>query len=134
MSFRNSCRASVVCSTAAAAAAGSLGFVDQLGRTGEGLGLLEQLDPGFLELLVHELRGVRVEPESVEYLSDLLETKEPEFLAAHDECPQLPIVLEYAQLLRRHPPPVFFLATLARRCRQRAGESLCQFRDNARYC
>ena len=83
-----------------------LGLVNDLGGPGERLGLLEQLDARFLELLVDELRRIGVEPESVEYLSDLLEAQEPQFLPAHDEGPELSVVLEYAQLLRRHPPPV----------------------------
>jgi hypothetical protein len=36
-------------------------------------------------------------------------------LAANNQSAKLPIILEYAQLLRRHPPPVSVLGAVLRR-------------------
>jgi len=95
--------------------AGSLGLVNDLGGTRQGLRLLQELNASLFELLIDELGGIRIKPKSIEYLGDLFQTKKSQLLAAHNQSAKLSVILEYAQLLRRHPPPVSALGTVVGR-------------------
>ena len=65
-----------------------------------GLGLLEELDSGLLEVLVDLLGGVGVEAQSIEYLGDLLHPEEAHLLPADDQLAELTVPRQPGHLLR----------------------------------
>ena len=99
--------------------AGALDLLGELGGAGAGLGLLQQLDAGLLEVLVDLLDGIGVQAEPVEDLGDLLHAEEAHLLPADDQLSELSVPRQPGHLLRRHPPP-FPRGVLSGPCRYAA--------------
>ena len=83
----------------------ALHLLGDLSGARAGLGLLEELDTGLLEVLVDLLGAVGVEAQAIEDLGDLLHPEEAHLLPADDQLAELTVPRQPGHLLRRHPPP-----------------------------